>query len=956
MNTAQDVLTCHLRTIAVKQATAALSDQQLLEAFLTQRSEASFTALVERHGSMVFSVCRRVLHHAQDAEDAFQATFLVLARNAGSIRKRGSVSSFLHGVAYHTATKLRLASARRTRRERKCDCSPSLEGTDDITWRELRLVLDEELARLPEHSRAPLVLCYLEGRTQDEAARQLGWSKGTFRRRLDRARDLLRRRLTRRGLALSAALCTPLLAGLSAPAAMPATLARSATRTGLRVVSGEPMAGVIPGRVAALANGGLLSGLTIRVKTVSAVLLTIVLAGSGFLAHQQFGPAQQPAQAAQSLPATPPPAPPAPSEASVLVQGTVLGPAGQPVAGAKLYMSTYTYQNKTDPKVRAETGADGRFRFSLPRTEVDQAESVVAVAPGLGPDWVSLKKAVDGELTLRLVKDDVPIQGRILDLEGRPIAGATIRLIRVRKMPAGDLTPWIEALQAKPGDRNAVGHVHVRYERILSSVWGVLGVPRSVLTDAEGRFRLTGFGREREVRLQVEGPGIEYRSVAVITRPGLKGLPPDTYGATFDHLAAPSKPIRGTVREKDTGKPVPGVQVGCQAGAGEGGNQSVTDERGRYEILGIRKSDQYWISVGAPPIIPTHKEVADTPGLSPVTADFEVERGLVVRLRITEKGTGKPLGGLVQYAVSSDNPSLGDYTTFAKNVVSWSPTERDGSFEFVALPGPGYVLFRANDERFTRARLAAKENERWLFDTIPSLVSLDTFHAVVPINPSARDAKSLAYDVVVDPGRSLSGRTVDPDGRPLAGALAVGLISVFSLHSSRDPAEKLPVDFQVSGLEPRHPRAVVFYHVQKKLAKTVLLRGDEKQPLSVLLETLGSIRGRLVDAAGQPRAGIKLKLTFAEKQQERLPADLTMSQKHPLRDLLLAPTATTDKDGQFQIDGLVAGMEYALIAFRSDKRLDGAKEGITARPGATTNLGAIRIGAPPDQGAKGEDQ
>src|SRR5579875_4126287 len=241
MSTTQTDFLRYLRTLTARQATGLLSDQQLLQRFLHERSEASFAALVARHGPMVLSVCRRILQHAQDAEDAFQATFLVLARKAGSIRKQTSLGSWLHGVAYHSAECLRAKTKRRTAHERRLNAPPPGEAMDDITWRELRSVLDEELRSLPEKYRAPLVLCYLEGRTQDEAARQLGWSKNTFRRRLESARN-----------ALSAALTAPLLIDCAAQASLPPLLAAATVRAGLSSALGNSVSGIVSAQVAAL--------------------------------------------------------------------------------------------------------------------------------------------------------------------------------------------------------------------------------------------------------------------------------------------------------------------------------------------------------------------------------------------------------------------------------------------------------------------------------------------------------------------------------------------------------------------------------------------------------------------------------------------------------------------------------------------------------------------------------
>jgi RNA polymerase sigma-70 factor (ECF subfamily) len=200
------------------------TDSKLLRRFTAAGEEDAFAALVVRHGPLVLSVCRRLLGDVHDAEDAFQATFLLLARQAGSIRKPDSLASWLYGVAYRLAGKMRSETARRRLLEKRAAAPASADPAAEVTWRELRTVLDEELNELPDHYRVTFLLCYEEGKTQDEAARQLGWPRGTLKRRLERARDLLRGRLLRRGITLSAALIALGLAPRAASAAVSASL------------------------------------------------------------------------------------------------------------------------------------------------------------------------------------------------------------------------------------------------------------------------------------------------------------------------------------------------------------------------------------------------------------------------------------------------------------------------------------------------------------------------------------------------------------------------------------------------------------------------------------------------------------------------------------------------------------------------------------------------------------
>jgi RNA polymerase sigma factor (sigma-70 family) len=222
-----------------------LSDAELLRRFAAAQDEAAFAELVRRHDRLVLGVCRRVLGDAHDAEDAFQATFLVLARRAAGLRRPGSLAGWLHAVALRIARQARRTRERGRRRER--DRVAPAAGADERSWREIRQLLDVELARLPERYRAPLVLCYLEGLTQAEAAQRLGWSATVLRGRLERGRQTLRRRLVRLGLPVAAPL---LLLAESGPAS---AALRSATLNTVRTaLAGGPVAAA----VAALAAGG----------------------------------------------------------------------------------------------------------------------------------------------------------------------------------------------------------------------------------------------------------------------------------------------------------------------------------------------------------------------------------------------------------------------------------------------------------------------------------------------------------------------------------------------------------------------------------------------------------------------------------------------------------------------------------------------------------------------------
>jgi RNA polymerase sigma factor (sigma-70 family) len=303
----------HLRRlVAGREATA--PDRDLLRSYLECRDEAAFAALVERHGPMVLGVCRSVLRHAHDAEDAFQATFLVLARNAQAIRRPDGLASWLHGVAYRVALKARAAAARRQALEQAAPApAPS---ADDLTWGEVRAILHAELAALPERFRGPLVLCYLQGLTQEEAARRLGWPATTVKGRLQRGRNLLRGRLERRGLGLSAALGAVALSGEALARPLPPGLAAATVHAALL-----PASKAIGGAAAALARGALGPSAAAKCGVVAAALLVAVaLAGGALLSPQRPAEAGPPPEAKVAAQA---PAPPADGQGDPLPPGAV---------------------------------------------------------------------------------------------------------------------------------------------------------------------------------------------------------------------------------------------------------------------------------------------------------------------------------------------------------------------------------------------------------------------------------------------------------------------------------------------------------------------------------------------------------------------------------------------------------------------------------------------------------
>ncbi len=271
----------HLRHLADTGGAVDLTDGELLERFRIQREEAAFAVLVQRLGPLVLGVCRRVLGNIAEVEDAFQATFLVLVKRAAAVRKQDSLASFLHGVAYRVAMKARnQTGTRRALEQRATEHMESTQSTDDRDWQELRGILDEEISRLPDECRVPVVMCYLQGKTQTEAAQLLGCPRSSLASRLERARKRLRQQLTRRGVTVGAALLAGVL-GSQADAAVPARLLLATTQIAKMMAAGKSAGTVAAAPAVILAENMVKTMVMSKLKLVLIVGVAISLLAAG---------------------------------------------------------------------------------------------------------------------------------------------------------------------------------------------------------------------------------------------------------------------------------------------------------------------------------------------------------------------------------------------------------------------------------------------------------------------------------------------------------------------------------------------------------------------------------------------------------------------------------------------------------------------------------------------------
>jgi hypothetical protein len=680
-----------------------------------------------------------------------------------------------------------------------------------------------------------------------------------------------------------------------------------------------------PARIAALAKGVTASMILSKCK----LLLGLLLLAAGFLGVLLGGvlagarPSAAPATAREAQTKNGPQPAKAPAgegkeNTEDVLSGRVLDEAGKPVAGAKLSL----WSGKGKGTAIGETGADGRFRIKPVEEDRTGIRLLIVQTRGFGPDWIDLRNRAGGEITFRLAAD-VAIRGHVVDLEGLPVAAAQVRVGRISKSAKGDVTAYIDAWK-----KGMLGPVLPA--QLVSLFPESLAIPTPVTADKKGRFRLEGIGRDRVVELVVLGKGMVRKSIWVVTRPEFKSGPVRPsgvdelalfFGPSFNLPLAPGKEVVGVVKEKGSGRPVVGAAVTCQFG------RARTDEGGAFRIEGLSRKPVYRVSVGGPGHFQTMSEIKDTPGRDTVRVEIELEKGIHVEGRLLDKATGKPVSGRVEYAIKPDNPQVKAFTFTPVEGLGSAKAGADGKFRILTIPGPGYLAVRADHNRYTRAVPTGWGGS--VAASVPRTLLPHYYHATVAIDPDEKKPASLKGDILLDRGLSKQGSIVGPDGKPVRDVIAFGLTAIPDpglrsfLPSTRFAPRSLrqkESTFTAIGLDPKQPRHLVFVHPEKRLGKLLLLRGDEKGPLVVKLEPLGTVIGRARTKEGTAVAGCPVipepprLLPFYKDHPIELLHNTWRDGWSSRRTLAWLPQMVkTDKEGAFRIDGLVSGLKYTLL-------------------------------------------
>jgi beta-lactamase regulating signal transducer with metallopeptidase domain len=625
--------------------------------------------------------------------------------------------------------------------------------------------------------------------------------------------------------------------------------------------------------------------------------------------------------------------------------GRVLGPDGQPVAGAGLHLAYFRYLGKVRPPTRATSDADGRFRFTMTKQDFTNTDSdspwttatVVATRDGFGLGWadaaVDDKKSIDPlKLTIRLASDDQPIVGRIVDLQGKPVADVSIQLGEIRESEQGDLSSWIDAATRSKGESGVLERAH-----LARKLWaGSSGVAEPIVTNSDGRFSIHGIGRERLIQLKVSGPTIHTKDISVLTRSTEpfrvnhgRGSPDWGvslyYGATFTHAAAPAKMVVGVVKDKETGVPLAGVRIECNKTAeypvfGATGIETTSDQQGRYRLAGLPKGrGNHVVVIPAKnqPYRAAGYEIPDSPGLERVVFDILLTRGIVIEGRVFDNSTGKPLKAYVEYNAYRDNPNLKSAPEFVDSSI-WGrhTSEPDGSFRVVGLPGRGLVsalCIGGEVQYVTGFGLPENQSVDELLPVVPNPMQM-SFNAFAPIDLPEGSTR-FRQDLAVQPGVTRTIRVVDPDGKPVVGARIRFQPRVTNFSGSQSSAE-----FQVSGLRPREVRVIDANHLDRKLAGTVEVRAEDQGVAILKLLPWGTVVGKLVDADGLPRAKVDLELD--KGRQDLVP---------------------TDSQGHFRLESIVPGRPTGIVVLSLPYRVTGKiATPLTLVPGEVKDLGEVR--------------
>jgi RNA polymerase sigma factor (sigma-70 family) len=959
---------------------AGLTDRELIERFAAPRDatgEAAFAALVSRHGPMVMHICWQVLGDRHDAEDAFQAVFLVLARKARSIREPDLLGNWLYGIALRTARKSRIQIARRRRNEEAAMMKLSGAGSGTLIDQSAPMpehhalageqaeLLYSEIDRLPQPFRLPVVLCYFEGLTPDEAAHRLRCPAGTVRSRLARACDKLRRGLTRRGVVLPSAALATALAPPPASACVASSLCEITARAAIRFAAGQARSGASSAAAMALAREVLKSMLVSKLRPVVLAFMFVGATAAGgslvaqVLARQAGKPDLRERQAGKpDLPiaAKADDAEGKPGPGRMFVVGRVLDPQGKPVLGASVmvYARSMIFRPATSAERsfvkqlgRASSDVSGRFRVDVPRTSSSRHDGfgAVALAPGFGVAWIDLDPDDDqppADITLR---PEQVIRGRVFDLQGQPARDVKLSVTAIRRVLPTASNPPFENF-----DGPAFAWTHPD---------DLPGWPSPAITGADGRFILHGVGPGLRVYLSLVDPRFASEVIEVNTDAASTSQP-------LSFALKPAMTITGRATYADTGNPVPHARVALNGVNRRNGvrvppTTTVADGEGRFRVNPPSNLPDRLIAdpPGGQPYMRITKRIVWPKGAITHSIDVALPRGVMMRGKVTEKGSGRPISAAIVGYRPRWTANDGPFPLGSPPV----ETMADGSFELAVSPRPGYLTVQAPTDDYVLDEL----DEGLLYNGRPGMPRVYA-HAFVASDPKPDGDRKAVAEVTAAPrqGITVKGQVVGPDGEPVVDAW---MLSRIHLRPNSPSVRQWRGDwhgtarsgrFELHGLDPETEVPVSFFEPKRKLGTTVHISAKRAggEPIVVKLEPCATATARLVGLDGKPLAGfqsptlISMVVTPGEfsrlkAQKEGItPADEdTLTHIDPIN---YATPPAADALGRIVLPALIPGATYRIGDQTTARTPNGPqlRKEFTVKPGEALELGDILIEKP----------